>query len=160
EVTGLAFAPDGKRLASVALDHTVQVWNISAVEPLRLEHGSQLWCLAFSPDGRRLATGSLNGIHLWDLAAGDEDREEFLNIRGEGKCRRLAFSPDGTRLAAWRRVWASATGREIAALKANAGNRPSLGEGVAFSPDGKRVASAWSGQISICDAQTGEEILA
>jgi WD40 repeat protein len=161
EVTGVAFAPDGKRLASVALDNTVQVWNIPAVEPLRLEQESNVWCLAFSPDGRRLATGSLYGIHLWDLAAGDEHREDFQNIRGPGKCRRLAFSPDGTRLAAGHRVWDSATGREIAALKAKAGHRPRWGgEGVAFSPDGKRVASAWLDHISIWDAQTGEEIVA
>jgi WD40 repeat protein len=160
EVTGLAFAPDGKRLASVALDHTVQVWNIPTVEPLRLEQEPGIGCLAFSPDGRRLATGSLNGIYLWDLAGGDEDPEPILEIRGPGNCRRLAFSPDGTRLAAGRGVWDSATGRQIASLNSNAGTPPRLGEGVAFSPDGKRVASVCLDQISIWDAQTGEEIVA
>jgi eukaryotic-like serine/threonine-protein kinase len=162
EVTDVAFAPDGKRLASVGLDQTVQVRNLSALEPWGLEHAGQpVWCVAFSPDGRRLASGTNNGIDVWDVPTGDTDPDE--NVRHiysrAGACRRLAWSPDGRLLAAQGKVWDSTSRREIAALKARSGDGSRSGAGVAFSPDGKRVASAWHG-VNVCDAQTGEEIVA
>ena len=74
----------------------------------------------------------------------------------------VAFSPDGQRLASASRdqtvkIWDSATGKELFALKGHAGWVTS----VAFSPDGQRLASASDDQtVKIWDSATGKELFA
>ena len=74
----------------------------------------------------------------------------------------MAFSPDGQRLASASydqtvKIWDSATGKELFALKGHAGTVWS----VAFSPDGQRLASAsWDQTVKIWDSATGKELFA
>ena len=74
----------------------------------------------------------------------------------------VAFSPDGQRLASasWDqtvKIWDSATGKELFALKGHAETVRS----VAFSPDGRRLASASNDQtVRIWDSTTGKELSA
>ena len=74
----------------------------------------------------------------------------------------VAFSPDGQRLASAScdqtvKIWDSATGKELFALKGHAGSVRS----VAFSPDGQRLASASHDQtVRIWDSATGKELFA
>src|SRR5262249_54127509 len=55
-ITGLAFCPDGQRLASASADRTVKIWDIQNGKELRTLHGHAQWVnrVAFSPDGTRL----------------------------------------------------------------------------------------------------------
>src|SRR5262249_31842362 len=66
QVTGLAYTPDGKRLASTG-DSTVKIWDPSSGhEILSLRaHINPPQTVAFSRDGRRLASAS-GDIKIWE----------------------------------------------------------------------------------------------
>jgi len=61
-VKSVVFSPDGKMLASGALDHTVRFWNVvghrASGEPLR-GHWDNVNSVAFSADSRTLASDSV-----------------------------------------------------------------------------------------------------
>jgi hypothetical protein len=160
----VAYSPDGRRLATWALDQTVRVWDaINGQELLILQgHRGPIWDVAYSPDGRRLATLDADQIvRLWDAASGQEVAAipwHARSLSGMG----VLFSPDGRRLAVWGadqtvvRVWDARTGQELLDLKGHT-DRIS---GVAYSPDGRRLASASDDKtVRLWDAATGQELL-
>ena len=61
-VTWLAFSLDGRKLATVSLDHSARVWDIETEEAMTfsLKHRGPVLHCTFSPDGRFLATVSSN----------------------------------------------------------------------------------------------------
>jgi hypothetical protein len=77
DFTRLAVAPDGRTLATVRQDQTMQLWDLATgKELLRVPgHDAPVDGLAFSPDGRRLATGHQDStILVWDVAAAYQRR--------------------------------------------------------------------------------------
>jgi WD40 repeat protein len=54
------FSPDGKRIASCSLDHTIVLWDANTCQPIAKLTGHKGWVnsIAFSPDGKRLVSGS------------------------------------------------------------------------------------------------------
>ncbi len=149
-VSGLAYAPDGKTLASVSWDGAVRLWEADTGKPVRVLRGRQTdWTLsvAFSPDGRWLAQTAGHGpasVRLWDTATGKLVRELAGHVpRGNhGGARAAVFTPDSrTLLSAGEdrtvRFWDVETGKELARLEG-------AGFPLAVSPDGKWLAAGSS----------------
>ena len=161
-VWGVAFSPDGQRLASVSHDETVKIWDsATGKELLALKgHAGTVSSVEFSPDGQRLASASSDQtVKIWDSATG----KELFAVKGHAFfVANVAFSPDGQRLASGSsdqtvKIWDRATGKELLALKGHAG----VVRSVVFSPDGQRLASGSDDQtVKIWESATGKELFA
>jgi WD40 repeat protein len=178
---GTAFSRDGKLLAAVWNERSVCVWDVTTGECLQRlgTAGNYASCVAFSDDSRKLAVGRAvtyrqewDVLRIWDVATGKVALTPEGVLRGVNG---VAFSPDGKLLAAAVgnylpakggvngevRVWDATTGQLVCNLRGHS----ACVFGVAFSPDGKRLASAggrWNkvtpGEVKIWDMQTAQEL--
>ncbi|MEW9553216.1 helix-turn-helix domain-containing protein [Nonomuraea sp. NPDC050783] len=156
------FSPDGRRLASVSLDGTLRLWDVTdrlrpAASATVTGDPSGLAAAAFSPDGRALVTGGNDGIaRLWDLTApGGPVRPVTLAGHTEGIIG-VAFAPDGRTVATagydrTARLWDVADPRgprPLATLEAG----PAPLSAVAFGPDSRTlVTTAFAERVSVWD---------
>jgi RNA polymerase sigma factor (sigma-70 family) len=171
-IEALAFAPDGKRLASGGEGGEVHVWDLTTGNELcALQAEPAVGSLAFSPDGKTLATGAdtFTGgpprgptIRLWDVATGKAAGTLPLNREHVFQ---MVFSPDGHYLAsaAW---WRPALGPRLWDLSTRqALPRSPVDEecdALAFSPDSRLLA--WGSEepdnrVHVLEVATGQEVL-
>src|SRR5689334_5967093 len=154
-----AYSPDGKRLAIVIPNRTVQLLDLTTGNKISLagQVDANL-TVAFSPDGTRLATVAANNIpKLWDARTG----QELVAFRGHTDLISSAvFSPDGTGLLTasddhTARVWDTSTGEQLL----NLSDHVDRVVGAQYSPDGKRIATISGNEAYIWDANSGERLL-
>jgi RNA polymerase sigma factor (sigma-70 family) len=152
----LAFL-DGTLLA-VGGEQGVTLWDLATGKKIRhLSHGAMVRTVVFPSGGKTMASAGEDGtVRIWDLASGKELRR-WETTREMGH--QLAASSTSPWLALAEenllRLLHAGNGKEVRLLGPNPYQRGC----VAFSPDGKMLASAHDiGTFYLWDPSTGKEI--
>jgi WD40 repeat protein len=172
-ITGATYTPDGTTVLTSATDGSVAARDPDTGSiARRFELGGEVLSAAVSPDGSTLAAGGTAGrVALWPLA---DASAKPISVDLDGAwAQQVAFSPDGKQLAVavdeQRGVWdrpTRATGHVRFVNPASGAETPDRLEleggppiGVAFSPDGKRLAvTAQNNLIRLVDAESHREL--
>ncbi len=184
--TGLAFSPDGRRLAGRVYDASggedlgeVRVWDAATggeVLTRKFAHG-RVGTMAYNGDGTLLAVavGDASESGIIKVLDAKTGRERLSLVGHRYIILKLAFCPDGRRLASLAsfptrtaevKLWALDSGREVLTLQTTGGDpfgSRGLGEsGFAFSPDGHRLFFVPGGnhrnaEVQVWDASPSPE---
>jgi WD40 repeat protein len=163
----MELSPEGKRLL-IGGAGTLRIWDTTTAQLLVTLNGNgPISSATFSPSGKLVAGCSPRSMIIWAGATGAQVQKL------EGQCISLAFSPDSHRIASGgtdgtARVWDVVTGEELLTLKSPPFRMwrepdeelldPSGAAGIAFSPDGKRLAVGGVPYLRVYDIDT-EELL-
>ena len=158
----LAWAPEGRYIASAGTGANVYVWNASTGQTVHIyKDHSRLWpivfTLAWDPDGTRIASACSSAsldkrIHIWKVATTEAVTyyDASYGLTPHFSVSSLAWSPDGMKLAAacgdkTIRLWETETGRLVSKYS----YRSDAVYQLAWSPDSRYLASAHADQV-IC----------
>ncbi len=161
-VNGLAWAPDGKVVASAGDDMTLHIWQAANGQQLYMhaQHSPLVRMFAWSPDGCYIADGISDKtgghtVQIWESRNGNA----LLSYHGHrNKLRAIAWSPSGAYIASSSedgtvQVWDAMTGSLVVSYSAHSDTVMAL----AWSPDSMRIASGSDdGTVHIWNAMTGQ----
>lgn len=185
-VWAVAFSPDGSKIVSGSFKDNDEsnciIWDVLTKKRIANLAGDQYFVssLAFSPNGNKVITGDWwgdeNNLILWDIK--DINNIEKTLLKGHpGNISGVAFSPDGNRIVSGGKrpkkqdeetaekdskvvLWDISDINNIKSTVLS--NEPVEVRSVAFSPDGKMIASGDVGgqdNITLWNAQTGKKII-
>jgi WD40 repeat protein len=162
-VRAACFSVDGKAVATVGGDGVIRLWDVSTGRQLSTCPGpANVWSVfALLPDGRhvllfdRRTDGPTREAQLTDLNTGQVVR----TFAAKRNMMTIAVSPDRKLLAGaavdGTYLWEVGSGRELHRL----GGHTTTVEQVAFSADGKRLATIAGDRLMILwDVATGKEM--
>jgi RNA polymerase sigma factor (sigma-70 family) len=162
-VASLAFAPDGKTLASAFcnFDHltklgdlvgTVRVFAFEAEKPKPAVVPKPVSAVEFSPDGKRYVVLQAGTAAVFDA----KTRQKLYSAEAEA----ARFTADGKSLVAMGPKSINLHSSENGQIT-DSYNRPKTKWGwhsVVFSPDGKRLAAHFGTHAGVYDTATGKEV--
>ncbi|MGO9923611.1 MAG: WD40 repeat domain-containing protein [Isosphaeraceae bacterium] len=159
----MAFSPDGKTLALGSDDGAILLWEIPSwrERAVLLAHTDVVRCVAFSPDSQRLvSSGQDRRIMLWDAIGGVAIRQ--LGQPGLNPVQLAAFSPDGKTVAIGEISGypydVGLVDPETGAVRARLSGHPYGIYTMAFSPDGRTLATAGHDDcIKLWNLRNGEQ---
>jgi len=167
------FSPDGKRILTVDMSNTIQIWDASSGQRLLVLQGLHAVALgspaaryvSFSPEGRRVLVLSHDKVAVLDSTTA----EQICQIKARKDTARpdffvsTQFSPDGKLVLTEQcngvtRIWDAMTGRQTQVFAAvSSGGR--FWPHALFTPEGRRVVSGSDDGIAILwDVESGKEI--
>ena len=154
----VAFSPDGATLAGGG-SAALTLWDMrTGQEKAEVgAHSGVTRSVAFSPDGVTLASGGDDGkVRLWD--ADTLLDIATLPVSGFGGVDSVAYAADGATLASGGgslMLWDTQSRQDIATLHPQSSSASS----VAFSPDGKTLASVgYDARVTLWDTRSGLEV--
>jgi WD40 repeat protein len=160
-IRSVQFAPNGRTVALAGYHRGAQIWEVASGK-LRQQFDKnlgQVTAASFSPDGKALFVAGSQGVLAWDVATGKQLRQlslgrhwaESIPVSSDGKLVAVADTESSIVL------WDLTTGKE--ARRLSTPHRGRAGK-IAFSPDGKSLASTgWADhQICFYDVVSGKPL--
>lgn len=152
-VKTITYSPDGKKIVSCD-DKNIMLWDAGSGKLINTIKGDCL-VIAISPDGKTIASSWIDGIKLIDVESRKilkklkTDKDDLVVMASS-----IVFSPDGKIIALGGKshrvvLWDLANGKALKKLSHKKGINS-----IAFSNDGKLLASCDDGNLKLWDMKT------
>jgi WD40 repeat protein/serine/threonine protein kinase len=171
-ICSLSFSADSKRLASGSEDETVRIWDPTRDAALVVYRGhlGTVECVSFRPDGKFVVSaGDDHTLRVWN-ASGEQGPRFIPGTTNANSS--IALNPDGRSVACLQvdgDLGLQAGQLRLVLIDASTGRRSRLLDsytfkgaspyaGLAFSLDGRLLASAIADRVQVWDVATGRTL--